>query len=193
MTARIKKDKNITVITDAEVKQISGFVGNFSTVVGMKKGKKEQEQTIDHGVIVVATGGREYRPDLYLLGKDKKVLTQSELEKQLAGKGKNRAPKSTVMIQCAGSRGEDLQYCSKVCCNNAVKNALEIKKINPAAQVVVLYRDIRTYGYAEDAYREAREKGVVFIPYEVSQPAGGEEERQQARSSVSSIRSCRMK
>ena len=71
------------------------------------------------------------------------------------------------MIQCAGSRGEDLNYCSKICCNAAVKNALKIKEINPASQVIVLYRDMRTYGYAEDAYQLAREKGVVFIPYEV--------------------------
>ncbi|MCI5120747.1 MAG: CoB--CoM heterodisulfide reductase iron-sulfur subunit A family protein, partial [Candidatus Electrothrix sp. AUS4] len=58
-------------------------------------------------------------------------------------------------------------YCSKVCCNHAVKNALKIKELNPASQVIVLYRDMRTYGYAEDAYREARLKGVVFIPYEL--------------------------
>jgi heterodisulfide reductase subunit A2 len=94
-----------------------------------------------------------------------KVVTQSELEKRLAGRAKNRAPGSVVMIQCAGSRGDDLAYCSKKCCNDAVKNALKIKDINPESQVVVLYRDLRTYGYAEDAYREAREKGVLFIPY----------------------------
>jgi len=167
LSEKIKKNKNITLITGAEVKQVSGFVGNFSTVIAIKKGKKEQEQTVDHGIIVIATGGKEHRPDLYQLGKNKNVLTQAELEQRLAGKGKNRAPGAIVMIQCAGSRGEDLQYCSKTCCNDAVKNALTIKGINPDAQVVVLYRDMRTYGYAEDAYREAREKGVVFIPYSV--------------------------
>ncbi|HFQ90252.1 MAG TPA: CoB--CoM heterodisulfide reductase iron-sulfur subunit A family protein, partial [Desulfobulbus sp.] len=123
--------------------------------------------TVDHGVVVLATGGHEHRPDGYLLGKNKKVLTQQELEKRLAGKARNRAPDSVVMIQCAGSRGDDLNYCSKVCCNHAVKNALQIKEINPDAQVIVLYRDMRTYGYAEDAYREARLKGVVFIPYDL--------------------------
>jgi len=169
LTADIKKNKNIEVITGAEVKQISGFVGNFSTVIGLKKGKKDTEQTIEHGVIIVATGGKEYHPDLYLLGKDKKVVTQGELESRLSGKAKSRAPKSTIMIQCAGSRGEDLQYCSKICCNNAIKNALQIKEIDPDAQVVVLYRDIRSYGYAEDYYRMAREKGVVFIPYDLDQ------------------------
>ena len=128
---------------------------------------KKKEQTYDHGVVILATGGHEHRPDGYLLGKNSKVVTQQELEKQLAGKAKNRAPNSVVMIQCAGSRGDDLNYCSKVCCNHAVKNALKIKEINPDSQVIVLYRDMRTYGYAEDAYREARLKGVVFIPYEL--------------------------
>jgi heterodisulfide reductase subunit A len=89
------------------------------------------------------------------------------LEKRLNGRAKNRAPKSVVMVQCAGSRGDDLNYCSKVCCNHAVKNALHIKEINPDAQVIVLYRDMRTYGYAEEKYRKARELGVVFIPYEL--------------------------
>ena len=162
---RVKKSKKIDVLTGAELVQMSGFIGNFSSVVSRDGGKKEE--TVDHGVVVLATGGHEHRPDGYLLGKNKKVLTQQELEKRLAGKARNRAPDSVVMIQCAGSRGDDLNYCSKVCCNHAVKNALQIKEINPDAQVIVLYRDMRTYGYAEDAYREARLKGVVFIPYDL--------------------------
>jgi len=99
--------------------------------------------------------------------KSNKIITQKELESRLSGKAKSRAPGSVVMLQCAGSRGDDLNYCSKICCNHAVKNALQIKKINPGSQVIVLYRDMRTYGYAEEKYREAREKGVIFIPYEV--------------------------
>ena len=167
LVTRVKKNKKIKVMTSSELADVNGFVGNFTSVINTKKGKKTSEQSIDHGVVIVATGGREYRPDLYMLGKSKKVITQQDLETQLAGKAKNRAPGSVVMIQCAGSRGEDLQYCSKICCNNAVKNALKIKEINPDSQIIVLYRDMRTYGYAEDAYQEAREKGVIFIPYEV--------------------------
>ena len=167
LIGRVEKHEKIEVLTGAELVAVNGFVGNFSSVVKTTRGKKENEVTIDHGVIIIATGGREHRPDLYLLGQAKKVVTQQELESQLAGKAKDRAPDSVVMIQCAGSRGEDLNYCSKICCNAAVKNALKIKEINPASQVIVLYRDMRTYGYAEDAYQLAREKGVVFIPYEV--------------------------
>ena len=166
LTDRVKKEKLITVYTDSELAHTSGFVGNFSSV--LKTGTAGEEQTIDHGVIVIATGGREHRPESVLgnsIKYSKKIVTQRELAAQLAGKGKNRAPDSIVMVQCAGSRGDDLAYCSKVCCNAAVRNALAIKEINPQSQVVVLYRDMRTYGYAEDAYLEAREKGVLFIPY----------------------------
>ena len=164
---RIKKSKEIEVITNAELLQTAGFVGNFSSIIESGKGKTKKEQTVDHGVIVVATGGHEHRPDKYLLGQSKKVMTQMEFEKQLTGRAKNRAPGSIVMIQCAGSRGDDLSYCSKVCCNHALKNILKVKAINPDSQIIVLYRDMRAYGMAEDAYLEARKMGVVFIPYEV--------------------------
>ncbi len=167
LTAKVKKSSNIDVVTDARLAQTSGFIGNFSSVIESGKGTSKKEQTYDHGVIVVATGGHEHRPDKYQLGKSKKVMTQQELETKLAGRAKNRAPDSIVMIQCAGSRGDDLTYCSKVCCNHAMKNILKIKEINPESQIIVLYRDIRTYGFAEDAYLEARKKGVIFIPYDV--------------------------
>ncbi len=167
---KVKKEKLIDVMTSAELATISGFVGNFSSVVKVAGKKGEVEHTIDHGVIILATGGAEHVP-AKVLGKkpvkSSKIITQKELEKRLNGKAKNRAPKTVVMVQCAGSRGDDLNYCSKVCCNHAVKNALHIKDINPDSQVIVLYRDMRTYGYAEEKYREARERGVVFIPYEV--------------------------
>ncbi|MEN8191157.1 MAG: FAD-dependent oxidoreductase, partial [Thermodesulfobacteriota bacterium] len=167
LTDKVKRSKKIDVVTDGTLAATSGFIGNFSSVIESGKGKKKKEQTYDHGVIVVATGGHEHRPDMYELGKSNKVVTQQELEKKLAGRAKNRAPDSIVMIQCAGSRGDDLNYCSKVCCNHAMKNILKVKEINPDSQIIVLYRDIRTYGFAEDAYLEARKKGVIFIPYEM--------------------------
>lgn len=168
LTDKVKKNKLIEVLTSTELTQVHGFVGNFSSVLTTSKGKKSTESTLDHGVIIIATGGREHRPEVVLGNQvqySETIVTQRELEKRLAGKGKNAAPKSVVMLQCAGSRGDDLGYCSKVCCNHAVKNAIKIKELDPASQVVVLYRDMRTYGFAEDAYREAREKGVLFIPY----------------------------
>jgi heterodisulfide reductase subunit A len=70
------------------------------------------------------------------------------------------------MIQCVGSRNTDRVYCSRTCCSEAIKNALEIKKMNRKANVYILYRDMRTYGFKEDYYQKAREEGVIFIRYE---------------------------
>ena len=70
------------------------------------------------------------------------------------------------MIQCVGSREEEHLYCSRVCCTEAIKNALRVKRLNPDAQVYVLYRDVRTYGTREVAYRKAREAGVLFLRYD---------------------------
>jgi len=173
VSERIKKNKNITVMTASELVTTNGFVGNFSSVIKNGSGKKAREHTVDHGVIIVATGASPYRPAKVLgkkLTKNARIITQLELEQRLAGKAKNRAPASVVMVQCAGSRGDELAYCSKTCCIEAVKNALKIKEINPSSQVIVLYRDLRTYGFAEDYYREAREKGVIFIPYSLAKP-----------------------
>ena len=167
---QVKNNKLVSVYTNAELQQTSGFVGNFSSIISSGKGAKAKEVTLDHGVIIIATGANEHRPETVLgnaIKYSKNIVTQSELTEQLEGKGKSRAPKSVVMIQCAGSRGDDLNYCSKTCCTTAVENALKIKEINPDSQVIVLYRDIRTYGYAEDLYQEARQKGVLFIPYEM--------------------------
>ena len=72
-----------------------------------------------------------------------------------------------MMIQCVGSRDENCLYCSRVCCSHAIKNALKLKELNPEVRVFVLYREIRTYGFHELYYREARDKGVVFIRYEL--------------------------
>jgi heterodisulfide reductase subunit A len=165
---QVKKNKLITVYTNAAIQQTNGFVGNFSSIISTGKGARAKEDTLDHGIIVIATGAREYRPETVLgntIKYSKKMVTQSELAEQLEGKGKKRAPDSIIMIQCAGSRGDDLNYCSKTCCTTAVQNALKVKEINPDSQIIVLYRDIRTYGYAEDLYQEARQKGVLFIPY----------------------------
>jgi heterodisulfide reductase subunit A-like polyferredoxin len=95
------------------------------------------------------------------------VLTQLELEGLLADSpGDLGAAPTVVMIQCVGSREPEHPYCSRVCCGEAVKNALKIKEIRPKARVFILYRDIRTYGLKEIYYKKARDLGVQFIRYE---------------------------
>ncbi len=154
---KVQNNDGIKVHLGTTVKSIEGFMGNFTTELS-------DDSKIEHGVIIVATGGQEYKPSEYLYGEDNRVLTQMDLEGKLA---KNEIkPNSVVMIQCVGSRTEERPYCSRICCADAIKNALKIKEKNPDAQVIVIYKDIRSYGFREDYYREAADKGVRFIRYD---------------------------
>jgi heterodisulfide reductase subunit A len=153
----------IHVYTDAIITEATGYVGNFVTKVKSERGFTE----IKHGAAVIAIGADEYKPTEYLYGEDDRVLTQLELGEQIA-KGEERLinSQSLVMIQCVGCRQEDRDYCARVCCSHAIKNALKLKEINPEMDIYILFRDIRTYGFKEDYYREASEKDVKFIRYE---------------------------
>ncbi len=152
----------IEVFTNTIVSSTSGFIGNFKTVIAT--GSKEQ--VINHGAVIVATGAKESKPDEYLYGEDERVLTHLELDRAIAKD--NAFVKNTdtaVFIQCVGSRQPERLYCSKVCCTHSVKSALKFKELNPDMKVYVIYRDIRTYGQREELYRQARDKGVIFIRY----------------------------
>jgi heterodisulfide reductase subunit A len=150
----------IKVYTDVEVKKTEGFVGNFETTL-------TNGDVIRHGAIILATGGIEYQPTEYLYHESDHVITQRELEKKLDSGEDPQSGDCYVMIQCVGSREEPNQYCSRICCQDAVKNAVTLKETNPKAQVFILYRDIRTYGLKEIFYKKARDLGVLFVRYEV--------------------------
>jgi heterodisulfide reductase subunit A-like polyferredoxin len=165
LQARVAAHPRIQVFLDASVTGFSGYVGNFKTTVTIGRGASVHE--LEHGVTIVATGGDELKPREYLYGEDKRVLTQLELEEGLAtGRIDAAGLKEVVMIQCVGSRNEERPYCSRVCCTEAVKNALSIKALNPATRVIVLYRDMRMYGFLEEHYTRARHAGIRFIRYE---------------------------
>ncbi len=96
------------------------------------------------------------------------MLTQRELEEKIAaGPADTRDLKSVVMIQCVGSREEEHMYCSRLCCTQAIQNAIRLKEANSGTDVYVLYRDIRTYSMHELEYRKARDMGITFIRYTV--------------------------
>ena len=155
----------IIVFTGAEITKIDGYLGNFRSVISTAG--KEEEYT--HGVVIVAVGAGESRPSEYLLGRDTRVVTQSEFEERLARHPEEiKNYRNVAMIQCVGSRTPDHPNCSRICCSVAVKNALKIKELSPLTRVSVLYRDIRTYGLMEHFYTLAREKGVQFIPYDLA-------------------------
>jgi heterodisulfide reductase subunit A len=153
----------IHIATDAIITEATGYVGNFITKVTSEGRAKE----IHHGITIIATGAEEYKPTEYLYGEDDRVLTLLELEEQIA-KGEEGLinSQSLVMIQCVGCRQEDRNYCSRVCCDQAIKNALKLKEINPEMDIYILFRDMRTYGFKEDYYREAADNDVRFIRYE---------------------------
>lgn len=162
LVEKVSQNDRIKVYTSTKVKSIEGYVGNFKTVLATSSAE-EKEIEIQHGVVIVAVGGTEYKPTEYLYGKDERVITQRELEQMLTT-GTLRAT-SVVMIQCVGSRNED-RGCSRVCCAEAVKNALKIKSMFPNVNIYVLYRDVRTYGFRENFYRKAAEMGITFIRYD---------------------------
>ncbi len=164
--AKVRANPLIRVYREASVEDVSGYVGNFITSIRTPN----RSETLEHGVIVVATGGKPYEPKQHLYGKSPQVVTQGELEERLARPEEARGINDIVMIQCVGSRGEDLAYCSKVCCGQSVKNALKILELNPSANITILYRDMRTYGFTEDYYQLAREKGVMFVHFEKEHP-----------------------
>jgi len=161
--ARIYQNPLIHVSHDAIIKKVAGYVGNFVTTVETE-GRIKQ---IKHGASVIAIGADEYKPGEYLYGKNDAVFTHLELEEQIAkGDEKILNAQTLVMIQCVGCRNEDRNYCSRVCCSHAVKNALTLKEINPEMHIYILFRDMRTYGLREDFYREASEKEVRFIHWD---------------------------
>jgi heterodisulfide reductase subunit A len=163
---RVRAHPLIHVFTQAHIEEISGNVGHFRTTLASRNGRVEQT-TLEHGVVIVATGGDENVPTEYMYGQDPRVITQLKLEKMLEVEGwRPGAGDQVVMIQCVESRTPERPYCSRICCGEAIKNALRIKKASPSTNVFVLYRDIRTYGFKEDFYREAREHGVIFALYD---------------------------
>jgi heterodisulfide reductase subunit A-like polyferredoxin len=162
LVAKVNKHKNIEVHLNGQVKEVSGFIGNFKTGIGLNGDDKVRE--IEHGVTVLATGAHPIEPDEYLYGQNDRVFRWHELdeawESDLVKNGE-----SAIFIQCVGSREPQRPHCSKICCTFSVQKALELKERNPEMDVYVIYRDIRTYGEREDIYKEARAKGVIFVRY----------------------------
>jgi heterodisulfide reductase subunit A len=160
---KVESNDLIRVFKGAEIKDIEGYVGNYKTTIAVG----DLEEVYEHGVVIICTGADEYEPTEYEFGTDDRIMKQSDLEQKLAaGDDGVVSAKNVVMIQCVGSRDEERPYCSRFCCSQAVKNALKVKEKNPSANVYVLYRDMRTYGFRELAFKKAREQGVVFVRFD---------------------------
>ena len=164
LVSRVAAHPRITTCVNSQLVELAGHVGNFKSEIEGPGGAR----TVRHGVTIIATGGVERPTEEHLHGRHERVLTQRELEAQLASGGLpadlGECP-TIVMIQCVGSRTEENPYCSRVCCSEAVKNAIALKAQRPQARVIVLAKDIRTYGFRETYFQKAREVGVLFIRY----------------------------
>ncbi len=165
LISQVYENLLIQVYTEAELVDFSGYMGNFSSKIKVGSGGKIKD--IRHGVTIVATGAQELKPSEYFYGENDKVMTQLDLDSAIEKNPERFMDcKTTVFIQCVGSRNEERPYCSRVCCAHSVMNALKLKDINPGMDIYILYRDMRTYGFMEDYYREASDRGVIFIRYD---------------------------
>jgi heterodisulfide reductase subunit A-like polyferredoxin len=157
---KVKKHPLIGVHLKTTLVDTHGFMGNFTSTLR----HNGQSSQVEHGVIIVATGGQEYRGREYSYGDSERIVTQQEFEAIL---GDSKAVlddlNSVVMIQCVGPAE---RYCSRLCCTTALKNALKLKELRPEADVTIIYRDIRTYGFKERLYTEARRAGIRFVHYD---------------------------
>jgi heterodisulfide reductase subunit A len=165
--SRVEKHPHIRVHKKATIMASHGHVGRFSTVI--EKGEEGKPETLEHGITILATGGKEAKTESYGYGKSDSIMTQHELEKKLYDGSVDPTKLATVvMIQCVDSREEPRNYCSRICCTSALKNALYLKAKNPSVEVYILYRDMMSYGFLETYFTEARKKGVIFVQYDVN-------------------------
>jgi heterodisulfide reductase subunit A len=166
LVGRVERHPAVFLHLNAEVAGTQGFMGNFSSTIAYSDRRDVIE--VCHGATVVCVGGVEYRGDEYAYGTDPRITTQQQFEAVLhafeAGIGGGTdLPFDVVMIQCVGPAD---RYCGRICCTSALKNALNLKRLNPAARITVIYKDIRSYGFKERMYTQAREAGVLFMRYE---------------------------
>jgi heterodisulfide reductase subunit A2 len=150
----------IRVLTETKLKSVYGFIGNFDICIETKNGT----ESFNVGTIIVAVGADVLKPSgLYRYGEDPRVITQNELELLLRAGGVKA--EKIVMIQCVGSRDADRPYCSRICCNEAIKNAIRV--VESGKEVYILYRDLQTYGiHYSRLEQEAKRKGVKFLKYQ---------------------------
>jgi len=181
LTNRVLGHQRIDVLTSSEVIAHEGSVGAFHSTVRTLPGPPRPPSAppnfggegeggeiveIEHGVTIVATGGQEWRGDVYLLGQDERVVTALDIEEIITHRPEQIAGlKEVVSIQCVRRPGV-VEYCSRICCTNTMKNAIRIKLLNPDCRIVVLYKDIITYGFRETFYTEARQRGTIFVRYD---------------------------
>jgi heterodisulfide reductase subunit A2 len=177
------RDPNVEIHLETQLTACSGSLGDFSVTLDGPSGTTTESV----GAIVVATGfqhfdpGRETQmygyyeyPDVITLPDAEKMLSEHRFVRPSTGE----PPRNVAFIQCVGSRDRRLgnEYCSKVCCGVASKEAIEIRRLLPDAKVYIFYIDMRMYGYWEnEIYWPAQEQyNVNYIRGIVTEIVGKE-------------------
>ncbi|MDO8473670.1 MAG: FAD-dependent oxidoreductase, partial [Dehalococcoidia bacterium] len=169
LVQKVTHHPNIEVVTGSRVLRTAGSVGNFKTTITSVD--NPIQRLIEHGVAILATGGNEYRGSEFFLGQDSHVITMGDLEDKIKNSPQDvAAAKDVAMITCVGPWKEKSFYCSRTCCTVSIKNAIKIKELNPAANVYILHKDLRSFGFKERLYTKAREMGVIFVRYDDDRP-----------------------
>lgn len=168
--AHLEKE-NVAVVTGRQIARATAGKSGYRIELTGNGGALEAR------AVVLATGFDVFDPAVieeYGYGRFKDVVTAFELEEMMKGNrlvrpSQGAAPRSISFLQCVGSRdGRTNRYCSYFCCTYAVKEALALKKRNPAAEINIFYMDIRTPYLYEHLYTEARELGIRFVRARVS-------------------------
>ena len=167
---QVQAQERITIHLETELASLDGGPGRYRARLSSQNGVPGNGD-LDLGALIVATGGGPAATTEYLYGQHPAVVTQRELEEQLAAgpaaAGSPGKGQTVVMIQCVGSREPGRPYCSRLCCTQAIKNALKLKQLDPTLNLYVLYREVRTFGFREAYYQAARDAGVLFLRYEL--------------------------
>ena len=159
----VEEHERVELHLSSSIKDVEGYVGKFKVILD----ENGVEKSIDCGVIIVATGAKELEPEGLYEYDGEKVITQLQLEEKLRRDDLNlEGIENVVMIQCAGARGELVEYCSKICCMNAIKNAKLIKEANPDINVLIAHNELQAYGEEYELYyRDAKKTGVRFLRF----------------------------
>jgi heterodisulfide reductase subunit A-like polyferredoxin len=169
LTGKVQTHPNITIFVNSEVFETTGIIGNFTTRVRRLSGSSET--VVEHGATILATGGHEYKPAEYLYGSHPNVMTHLDFDAALEHHdARITGAGIAAFIQCVGSRTDERPSCSRVCCTHSLKSAIRLKKINPEMNVFIFFRDIRSYGFREDLFKQARQAGVLFIRFDKDHP-----------------------
>ena len=173
---RVLDHRDIDVRLGTTIREVEGSVGRFKTVLS-------DGSTVEHGVAIMAVGAESYKPSKGTFARDARstwgrqtffhgrrddVFTLLELDQVFINDpGRLKGLKQAVFIHCVGSRIPERPYCSRVCCTHAIDQALKLKEMNPDMDIIMLYRDIRTYGQRERLYQDARARGILFVRYDM--------------------------